>query len=379
MARYLMGAGVFLAGAVVVFVTSGQAPVSIDQPQATSGIATSAGGEVGMTSARSRFTITTGDRTLVNTPMQGVGSNRFRLTEVRSRPAEVEDAGPVHVAASMTRDAHGLPVIAYRDDRAEHLAVVTCGDSMCRTRATRSIVDSAGGRGVSLALGPEGLPVIAYVGYSGLKLATCGTPTCEAGITIAFVDAVGNRDVNPSLAIGADGFPVMAYRDPATANLKVAKCNTGTCNRDTVLTMVDATGSVGSVSSMTIGADGLPLIAYRDDATADLKVAKCGTPSCSAGNLIAAVDLAHQNVGTHLALAIGPQGVPVIWYQALGTRDVNRVACGNASCTAGNTMTAVDAARQPRLVVPLVIDPEGVPVRPDARVGPLAAFSEESL
>src|SRR5687767_1482546 len=47
------------------------------------------------------------------------------------------------------------------------------------------------------------------------------------------------------------------------------------------LTTLESTNVVGYDTSITIGADGLGLISYRDDTNDDLKVAHCNDPLCS--------------------------------------------------------------------------------------------------
>jgi hypothetical protein len=44
---------------------------------------------------------------------------------------------------------------------------------------------------------------------------------------------------------------------------------------------VDPAGFVGEFPSIAIGADGLPVIAYRDLTNADLKAAKCANVFCA--------------------------------------------------------------------------------------------------
>ena len=46
------------------------------------------------------------------------------------------------------------------------------------------------------------------------------------------------------------------------------------------LITVDSTGDVGEGSSIAIGADGLPVVSYFDTGTFDLKVAHCGNATC---------------------------------------------------------------------------------------------------
>jgi len=53
---------------------------------------------------------------------------------------------------------------------------------------------------------------------------------------------------------------------------------------------VDSTGDVGAHNSITIGIDGLPVISYYDYTNGNLKVVKCGNPSCSAVNAIVTLD-----------------------------------------------------------------------------------------
>ena len=46
------------------------------------------------------------------------------------------------------------------------------------------------------------------------------------------------------------------------------------------LTTVDSAGNVGLYTSITLGADGLPVISYFDNTNGDLKVAKCTSATC---------------------------------------------------------------------------------------------------
>ena len=44
--------------------------------------------------------------------------------------------------------------------------------------------------------------------------------------------------------------------------------------------VLDSEGTVGGSPSITVPADGLPVISYIDTAKADLKVLKCLVPAC---------------------------------------------------------------------------------------------------
>ena len=71
---------------------------------------------------------------------------------------------------------------------------------------------------------------------------------------------------------------------------------------------------MGEYTSIAIGADGLPVISYRDSTAAALKVAQCGNAACTAGNVITTVDDPVNLVGSLTRIAIGIDGLPVISY-----------------------------------------------------------------
>ena len=50
---------------------------------------------------------------------------------------------------------------------------------------------------------------------------------------------------------------------------------------NTTITTLDSVGFVGHFSSVTIGADGLPIISYLDWTNGDLKVARCSNAFCA--------------------------------------------------------------------------------------------------
>jgi len=94
-------------------------------------------------------------------------------------------------------------------------------------------------------------------------------------------DPANSVGQDTSIAIGTDGRPVISYRDNTAGALKVAKCTNAACTGAAAITTVDdPANNVGFDAAIAIGADGLPVISYRDNTAAALKVAKCGTRSC---------------------------------------------------------------------------------------------------
>ena len=87
-----------------------------------------------------------------------------------------------------------------------------------------------------------------------------------------------------SIAIGVDGFPVISYYDESAKSLKVAKCNDAGCvgANETITTLDDPVIFVGTYTSITLGADGLPVISYFEEGGGgSLKVAKCIDVLCA--------------------------------------------------------------------------------------------------
>jgi len=265
----------------------------------------------------------------------------------------VDDPGNIVGSyTSIAISADGFPVISYRDDTAGALKVAKCNDPACAggNETITTVDDSINDVGyyTSLAIGADSFPVISYCDLiqNSLKVAKCSNATCTL-TTITIVDypvnAVGRYT---SIAIGADGFPVISYHDFTADALKVAKCNDPACagGNETITTVDDPGNLVGEYTSIAIGADGFPVISYRDDTAGAIKVAKCNDPACAGGNeTITTVDDSINEVGYFTSIAIGADGFPVISYLD-GTAGVLKVAkCNDAACAGGNEIiTAVD-------------------------------------
>jgi len=234
----------------------------------------------------------------------------------------------------------GLPLISYYDWTNGDLKVAHCGDAACSAGNTITAVDSTGdvGEYTSVTIGADGLPVISYYDGTGyhedLKVAHCGNVYCSAGNTITTVDSTGSVGYSSSVTLGADGLPVISYLDLTNANLKVAHCGNAACSAGNTITTVDSVGpisDVGVYTSVTVGADGLPLISYFDHGNDDLKVARCGNAACSAGNTITTVDSTGE-VGRDPTVTVGAEGLPVISYLDWNNGDLKVAHCSNRFC-----------------------------------------------
>ena len=196
----------------------------------------------------------------------------------------VDGAGSVGQFTSITLGADGLPVISYFDSTNGDLKVAKCVNAACTGASTLTTVDSASfvGQYTSITLGADGLPVISYYDQTNgnLKVAKCVNAACTGASTLTTVDSAGDVGRYTSITLGADGLPVISYFDGTNGDLKVAKCVNAACTGASTRTTVDSAGFVGLYTSITLGADGLPVISYRDVTNGVLKVAKCTSATC---------------------------------------------------------------------------------------------------
>ena len=169
---------------------------------------------------------------------------------------------------------------------------------------------------------------------SDLKVAKCGNAECSGGATRTTVDSVDSVGQYTSIAVGTDGFPVISYFDNTAFALKVAKCNDAACfgGNETITTVDDRADSVGSFTSIVIGADGFPVISYWDATAGALEVAKCNDAACSSSRILTTVDDPANEVGSYTSIAIGTDGFPVISYYDSTAFALKVAKCNTRSC-----------------------------------------------
>jgi hypothetical protein len=277
----------------------------------------------------------------------------------------VDDTGNVGQYASIAIGIDGLPVISYLDVTNYDLKVLKCDNQACSDSNTITTVDSTGdvGQYTSIAIGIDGLPVISYYDMTNgnLKVVKCGNQACSSGNTINAVDSTGDVGDYTSIAIGIDGLPVISYHDETNYYLKVVKCGNQACSSGNTITNLDTAADAGRYTSITIGADGLPVISYHHLSYEDLKVVKCGNQACSSGNTITNLDSIGY-VGRYTSITIGADGLPVISYYDESNGNLKVVKCGNQACSSGNTINAVDSTGDVGQYTSIAIGIDGLPV-----------------
>jgi hypothetical protein len=250
---------------------------------------------------------------------------------------------------SIAMPSDGLPIVAYRDDSSVSLKLAKCDSATCSGLVATSELES-GGFTPAIAIAGDGLPIIAHVNNSNsLRVIKCSEPTCSAGNAATSVAPSGTFDGTAPVAIAvpSDGRAIITHLDPAGFALRVTKCGNIACSAANITTTIDGgSGAIrGSYASVAVPSDGLPVIAYSDDQNSDLKIAKCTNSDCSTGATLTTVDNVG-NVGKGASVAIGLDGLPVVSYVDSSNARLRVLKCGNASCSAGNSINLVESDPQ---------------------------------
>ena len=289
-------------------------------------------------------------------------------------PYTLDGPGNVGEHISIAIGTDGTPVVSYYDLDNTALRVAKCADAACSAVAVTPVptVDGGGaddmGKFSALAVGTDGLPIVAYrddtvVTGLTLRVVHCGNAACSAGNTLNIVDGLDAGDY-ASIAIGADGFPVIAYQDTGNDDLKVAKCLNVTCAPAYTITTLDgALDNVGRYTSITIGFDGFPIISYYDVTNTSLKVAKCVDGACAMPATITPIEgLGLEDIGQFSSITVGADGLPVISYADLTTGVLRFARCGDGACALGNQFLTLDPGPGVGEFTSITIGADGLPV-----------------
>jgi hypothetical protein len=205
------------------------------------------------------------------------------------------------------------------------------------TAAQTTTIDTVGvDQHTSIAIGADGFGVIAYYDHNGtegdLEVAHCLDTACTSA-ELNTVDG-GAEDVGQyaSIAMGTDGFPLISYYDVTNGDLKVAHCTDPACAART-LTMIDQAGDTGLYTSIVIGTDGFGLVSYHAADLQDLKVAHCLDAACSTFTN-SPLDTVYDS-GLWTSIAIGSDGLGLVSHHLTGGLGDLRVShCSNQACSA---------------------------------------------
>ena len=266
-------------------------------------------------------------------------------TPVTLEPGSAAQSVGFYTSIAIGND--GFPIISYTAQTSNEVKVVHCTNVSCTTHNTPVLLDaiSSGSKYTSIVVpSSTGLPVISYQGPfgEGMNVIDCTVANCSAFNTEDIHDGVpGQAGAYSSMGVSPfDGFPAIAYRDEAGANLdlKFIKCADASCNtiKASSPVVLDSVGDVGLYTSITFAStDGKPIITYYDQGNQDLKLIRCTDHECTATGPVMTLD-STGNVGQDNQVTIGNDGFPAVVYNDntnVNDNDVKFVHCTNATCT----------------------------------------------
>jgi hypothetical protein len=293
----------------------------------------------------------------------------------------LDTAGDVGQYTSITIGADGLGLISYHDVTNGDLKVAHCSNIECSS-ATITMLDPGpnAGKHTSIAIGPDGLGVISYYAAGDLKLARCSNVACTAATLVTLDPGAEDAGLFSSIHIVYPGVVRVAQYDVTNGWLKFNRClnaactssttegapadlmNTGSsplaavggsvhstvvafltdtgflqlgvCNSDCgsltqylVFPYAPETGTVNGDLAVVVGADGKPLIAYRE--SGGLQVSHCAEHDVCVG--YNSVETSYGGTSAEqISMAVGTDGMALMTATGIGLHVVH---CENVECT----------------------------------------------
>ena len=250
---------------------------------------------------------------------------------VQNRPSGLDD-GDDSVATIDWNDVQNRP-----QELNTTLGGLNCGlnEIASFNGLTWLCIDSGPAEGEYVSSGQTCASELYATGVDATGALICTPPSSSESITfqrgkhfVVTIQSSGNVGLWNSVTIGDDGLPVIAYEQGQA--LYVAQCDNILCSSATT-SIIESTGVGDLHASITIGTDGLPLIGYRNSIDATLKIAHCETMSCETSATNTLVNSG--NVGLHASIAIGTDGLGVLSYYNAATGDLEVAHCNNTACS----------------------------------------------
>ena len=189
----------------------------------------------------------------------------------------------------------GNPRISYHDVTNGNPKYALCSEPRCAAAIIRNVSTFGPyyGKWNSFVLqeddvfGGEDVFIAYYSALEGLVFSRSISNFFGDNEYDSIIDCCDESGKYISVALGADRLPITSYYDSGVGDLRVVHCLSEDCRTEDNLsfdlsrTTVDRAGDIGQYSSIAIGSDGLPVIAYYDATNKDLKVAHCARAGCA--------------------------------------------------------------------------------------------------
>lgn len=262
--------------------------------------------------------------------------------------------------ATLAIGSDGLPLVAYLDGN-QNMKVLHCLDLACTSAENHTISSSGLGWYISIAIGADGYPIMFTTNANwGAYVIHCSDLACSSStITPLESCCVSGVRNSASIAIGVDGLALITYHRLTT--LKTAHCTNLECTGFTTAILASGTGvdGLGEYGSLAIGVDGLGLIGFFDNYNDDSYVAHCSDIPCSTATFTI-VDSNSVPGNGGRGITIGSDGLGILIIQKDG--EIAVVHCANVPCTS-STLASLPALTGAQGVYTVVaIGSDGLPV-----------------
>lgn len=245
--------------------------------------------------------------------------------------------------SSLAIGSDGLGFIALYDEDSHVLRSIHCQDINCAGGLSYTLDSSADvGQYVDVAIGTDGFPLISYYDATNgnLKVAHCEDVQCMNKTIRTFSTPANNDGFATSIAIGANGYGTLTYAREVNSfsdSLCIAHCTNAQCTSSTEF-CIEPNLPI-TQTSIAIGIDGYPLIAYVEDTSPEpyLKIIHCENDTCSSYSENTSVIY-----GDDIDLSIGLDDLGMISYSAGYIQDnLYVLRCLDISCSVFATHPAV--------------------------------------
>jgi hypothetical protein len=244
--------------------------------------------------------------------------------------------GNVGLYPSIAIGPDGMPFIAYLDGTNGSLKLAHCQNVNCRS-ATITTIDT-NGTYPSTILGADNKILIVYGGANSIFSAHCEDAACNTITKTSLYISDGSL---PSLKLGSDGLGLFSYFTVPGGDLKVAHCSNTSCSSVNTYTLDNTSNTTRT--ALIIGGDGLGLIAYTDGTpNYDLKIAHCADVGCTSATTNT-LDTA-SNVDIYLSIGTSSDGFGLVVYNSTGgpSYPLKAVHCNNSACDAADITQLAD-------------------------------------
>lgn len=193
------------------------------------------------------------------------------------------------------------------------------------------------------AVGADGFPLVAYVASDGeLRLLLCSDVNCEGPLGQVAMDDPGEH-LDLDLAVGVDGSPVVVINVSGSDAAFLYWCSDPACTSVETVPIVDAEGV--RYPSIVVGSDGLASVGYITSGDpVKVKVATCGRDLdiCDGWALIDVLPSQVFTGAPSVRLDVNDRLFLGYWYShGYETQESRVTVCPDAHCDEGNHETLV--------------------------------------